>query len=103
MNINQKTIGMRVRELRRAEGITQARLAEECCLGEDTIGDIERGVKSFTLQNISIIADYFNVSYDYLIKGESDDNRFLMLPDNLAKDKIREIKAVVAVMCNYER
>lgn len=98
MNINQKNIGMRVKSLRKAMGLTQAELAENCNLGEDTIGDIERGVKSFTLQNISIIADCFNVSYDYIVKGESDEDRIIRLPENLSKDKICEIKAVIAVM-----
>lgn len=66
---------------------------------EDTIGDIERGTKSFTLQNLSIIADYFNVSYDYLIKGKDDDGRLIRLPEDLSQDKIDEIEAVIAVLC----
>lgn len=99
MSINQKDIGMRVKSLRKTKGLTQAKLAEDCFLGEDTIGDIERGAKSFTLQNLSIIADYFNVSYDYLIKGKDDDGRLIRLPEDLSQDKIDEIEAVIAVLC----
>lgn len=56
-----------LRELREEKGLTQTELAKEMNFSRSTITKWENGRKEPGLQNIRIIAKYFNVSADYLI------------------------------------
>lgn len=60
------TIGMRMRELREANHLSQAEIAKLCGSNQTTIAKTEMGK---TLPSIKLLvwwADYFDVSMDYL-------------------------------------
>ena len=63
---------MRLKELRKKKGITQLRLATELNTTQNTINRYETGEHEPGIAELIKLADYFNVSVDYLI-GRTDD------------------------------
>ena len=59
---------MRLKELRKKKGITQLRLATELNTTQNTISRYETGEHEPGITELIKIADYFNVSVDYLIE-----------------------------------
>lgn len=67
----QRVIARRVRGLLMANHLTQRKLAESIGMSEQAMSNKLRGLKNFTLRDVSRIADYFDVRLDYLT-GRSD-------------------------------
>lgn len=57
----------RLKELRESRRISQVRLAIELDLNQNTISRYENGVREADYKTLIAIADYFNVSLDYLL------------------------------------
>ena len=57
----------RLRELRTAKGISQQELADMLNVHAMTISGYERGIRRPNFEMLDEIADYFDVSVDYLI------------------------------------
>lgn len=72
----------RLRSLRESKGLTQSALGEILNVSKQTISNYENGVSSPDQDSLSRLADYFNVSTDYLL-GRTDDPRTLR--DRLAE------------------
>ena len=66
----------RIKELRTSKGLTQKQLAEETKLSVRGVQNYELGERVPTLQAVIALADFFDVSLDYLC-GRSDDPRRL--------------------------
>lgn len=64
---------MRLKELRKEKGISQVKLAMDLCVNQNTISRYENGEREAGYDMLIKIADYFNVSVDYLL--ERTDNR----------------------------
>ena len=62
----------RLKAIRKAESITQRCIAEAIGTSEQNYQRYERGTQQPTLRVLIALADYFNVSLDYLV-GRSDD------------------------------
>ena len=62
---------MRLKEIRKAKGISQLKLAMELNTSQNTISRYETGEREPGLVELINIADYFDVSLDYLV-GRSD-------------------------------
>ena len=62
---------MRLKELRKAKGISQLRLAIELNTNQNTISRYETGEREPGINELIKIADYFDVSIDYLV-GRTD-------------------------------
>ena len=58
---------MRLKELRKKKGISQLRLATELNTTQNTISRYETGEREPGIDELIKIADYFNVSVDFLI------------------------------------
>ena len=58
---------MRLKELRKKKGVSQLRLATELNTTQNTISRYETGEREPGIDELIKIADYFNVSVDYLI------------------------------------
>ena len=58
---------MRLKELRKKKGISQLRLATDLNATQNTISRYETGEREPGIDELIKIADYFNVSVDYLI------------------------------------
>ena len=62
---------MRLKELRKKKGISQLRLATELSTTQNTISRYETGEREPGIAELTKIADYFNVSVDFLIANDS--------------------------------
>ncbi len=60
--------GRRVRDLRRAQSLSQEALAAKCGLDRTYISGIERGKRNVSLQNIEVLAKAFGVTLSALFK-----------------------------------
>ena len=65
---------MRLKELRKKKGISQLRLATELNTTQNTISRYETGEREPGIDELIMLADYFNVSVDYLI-GRTENPR----------------------------
>ncbi len=59
---------MRLKEIRKAKGISQLKLALEMNTNQNTISRYETGEREPGLAELIKIADYFDVSVDYLLE-----------------------------------
>lgn len=58
---------IRIRELREEKGMQQKELAIDLCVSQPTVSDWESGRKVPSARSTQKLADYFNVSIDYLL------------------------------------
>lgn len=66
-------IGQRIRKLRESAGLTQIELAEIIYVDSNMLSRYERGRHMPSIQTLVCIADYFEVTLDYLC-GREDKN-----------------------------
>lgn len=59
---------MRLKEIRKMRGITQLKLAMDLGLNQNSISRYENGEHEADYRTLISIADYFNVSIDYLLE-----------------------------------
>lgn len=64
--------GARVRELRRAKGLTQEDLADASGLDRSYVGSLERGERNVSLRNIEKIAKALGVPVARLFRSPGD-------------------------------
>ena len=69
MYFNPVEFGKRVRELRLKNGMTQAALSEELNISEDQLRKMECGTRGASFETLIAIAEFLNVSTDYLLMG----------------------------------
>ena len=62
---------MKLKELRKAKGISQLKLAMDLNTSQNTISRYETGEREPGINELIKIADYFNISLDYLV-GRTD-------------------------------
>lgn len=96
--------GKRIREERLKLGLTQERLAEDVNLSTAYIGQIERGERTPTLENIVAIANRLGVTVDYLLSdsvnsnGENELKIWLQLMDGRSdREKQLTINVIKAI------
>jgi len=59
---------MRLKEIRKAKGISQLKLATDLNTNQNTIRRYETGEREPGIAELIRIADYFNISVDYLLE-----------------------------------
>lgn len=68
---------MRLRELRKSKKISQLKLAMDLNMNQNTISRYETGEREPGINEIIKIANYFNVSIDYLLEQTNNPQRYL--------------------------
>ena len=63
---------MRLKMMRKEKGLTQTRLAIELNTSQNTISRYETGEREPGIRELIKIADYFNVSIDYLLERSNN-------------------------------
>lgn len=63
----QRTIAKQVRGKLRVNHVTQRELADSVGMSEQALSNKLRGLKNFTLRDVSRIADFFDVSTDFVL------------------------------------
>lgn len=59
---------LRLKEIRKSKGITQLKMAMDLNTNQNTISRYETGEREPSLLELIKIADYFNISVDYLLE-----------------------------------
>lgn len=67
---------MRLKELRKEKNISQLKLAMDLSMNQNTISRYETGEREADYKTLIKIADYFNVSIDYLLERTDNPNRY---------------------------
>ena len=65
---------MRLKEIRKAKGISQLKMAMDLNTNQNTISRYETGEREPGIAELIKIADYFNVSLDYLLERTNNPN-----------------------------
>lgn len=68
--LNSQNVAERIKEQAKLKGVSIKKLLEDCELGANTVGKMANGTDVFS-QTLAKIADYLNVSVDYLL-GRTD-------------------------------
>ncbi|PWW02499.1 helix-turn-helix protein [Paenibacillus cellulosilyticus] len=73
MNDALTKVGKRIREIRKAKGLSQEKLGEECGFTFSYIGGIERAENNVSIRNLEKIANALNVElYEFFIDLRSE-------------------------------
>lgn len=94
----------RIKELRKKLGKTQSQMAEEIGVSVDLISKIEQGQRSLSMSMLVLLAEYFDVSTDYILKGADTDflielgDLFSYIPDS---DKPKVKKIIKSILVNW--
>ena len=64
-------IGKKLKQLRKAKGLTIKQLADACHFSSSFISDVEHEKKNPSIENIKYLADILNAPYTYFLE---DDN-----------------------------
>ena len=67
---------MRLMELRKARGISQLKLAMDLSTNQNTISRYETGEREPGIVELIALADYFDVSVDYLLERTDNPKRY---------------------------
>ncbi len=102
-------IGERLNELRKDQGLTQKELAEKLCINFRTYSGYERE-ESEASDDIKIkIAQYFNVSVDYLL-GLIDEphpidlgDGYVRLPFKFSSEANRDLKQYIEFLAQRDK
>ena len=76
----------RIREIREDNSLTQQKVANLLHIGQRTYADYESGKVRIPIDNLLILAKFYNLSMDYMIKRKFLTNRVMN-----SKVKFREI------------
>ena len=69
METLRKTLGARVRQLRRDQGISQEDFADACGFARSYMSRIERGTANLSLDAVQRLAKAFDITVEELFKG----------------------------------
>lgn len=71
---DRKSVGLRIQKLRKRNKENQKDLASVISTTPNSISKLENGEIGLTFDNMILIAEHYNVSLDYLCKGEGGSN-----------------------------
>lgn len=74
--MNLAEIGGRIKARRRSMGISQEKLSEMVSVSPHYIYEIERGMKSMSLETLIGLSEALNLSTDYILFGEQTSERY---------------------------
>ncbi len=103
-----KAVGQRIRELRKARGLSQESLGEKGGFHYSYIGQIERGEKNIALSNLAKIAEalevgihqLFSFSYELesLTEAERNYKEICLLLKKLNESDIRKLRTALTAL-----
>lgn len=71
MYFDPKSRGARIKKLRTAHGLTQEQLSQHLNISDSHLRKMESGVSGGSIDLLVEIAEYFDVSLDYLVLGKT--------------------------------
>lgn len=91
------SFGKVLRRLRKQDGLTQSDLGKALGISYSTVSMYERGEREPDFEMLEIIADYFNVSMDYLHDKETEKSPDVA-PPTPREEKYEEIFSLLAAL-----
>ena len=88
-------IGKRIRELRLQHGWSQTELGRKIGVNKSVISFYELGTRFPTYENLLRICDVFNVTADYILRGDAIQK---MSIDALPSDQIHALRTIIAAL-----
>ena len=73
---------LRIKELREEKGLSQKKLADQLGLSAGTIGNWESGIREPNFDTVAKLAEFFNVTVDYLLGNSYIRNPEMATPDD---------------------
>jgi len=74
MELNHQLIGMRIQRLRKAHGFTQEQLSEMIDRAPNYISQLERGIKSMSLETLVQLSNVLDVSPEEILMDKLTSN-----------------------------
>ena len=74
------SIGQRISDIRKANGMTQEALADHLDISPKHVSHVERGASSFSIKNLIEFCALFNCSLDYILLGHTENSTLSKLP-----------------------
>lgn len=98
-------IGKRITELREQKGMTQAELARAISVQRETVNQWERGNRDLKTKYTILLANYFNVTCDYILRGIRAENVNIKTELGLDDEAILRLKYynLKNININYEK
>ena len=90
----EKTLGERIRDLRKDNDLSQAALGEIVGLGKNAISKIEKGTQSLLAQDLPAFAEALGTTVSYLVTGIKDENLATAEDLDLTDDTIEALRAM---------
>ncbi len=81
-NLNT-SIGNRISQLRKRQGLTQEKLAEELDISLKHVSEVERGISSLSLEKLIDAGKRLDCTMDYLILGDEKKDGTGSLPASI--------------------
>ena len=78
IDFDNKTIGSRLKELRKKLGLTQQEIAKECSISQTTYSTYESGIYLISTITIYTICTKYNISIDWIVGLKNDDYKLKM-------------------------
>ena len=91
-------MGKRIRELRLQHGWSQTELGKRIGVNKSVISFYELGTRFPTYDNLLRICDVFNVSADYILRGDAIER---MSIDALPHDQIHALRTIIAALQSH--
>lgn len=95
-----KKTGEIIKKLRTQKGKTQECIAEEMGINIKTYRAIENGSRGGSVDTLCVIAQYFDVTIDYLIYGINENVAIDMVLGRL--DNVKRVKIINLIKCIIE-
>ena len=104
MDIKRK-LGKRIRELRKARGMSQAELSEKIDIAQNTLSYIETGENFFTSETLEKLICVLNVDPKELFTFEREEEYSPLIDEinamlNNKTEKLKIIYQIVKIICN---
>lgn len=85
------SLGQRIKELRTEQRLTQEQLGKILNVGKSTISQYENNINTPDKGTLQKLADFFNISVDYLLGRTNNRNSFsYTLPNDVELEKVLE-------------
>ena len=98
--------GKRIKSLRMQRGLSQDSLSEIVGIHVKTVSKAERGIIGLSVDNLLMIAGYFDVSLDYLVKGKCDkrlDSKLNAMLESLSVEQQESIYEILKSILNFPK
>ncbi len=100
--MDYQDMGRRIRDLRKARGITQEQMAMSLGISASFMGHIERGTRTASLETLVILCRVLQVSPAYLLEA-SLGNQQLTVPQHLTEKQQRHLNEIIQLITRQMR